>query len=167
MNKTQIRQLKSHYGARWRVYRHNQKHSVKQLLLEEKFVVDNVLPGPVFAKNCLGEIYQHVLDIQTQYQCPTNTVLLINNLEFKYKTVNELVDIVCDNKQHVVNAGRIIVTFSLFFIIYDRLNEPVDNLIDQFVRKFKTRNLVCHKKYANTLLDNGVGQIFLSLDRCD
>jgi hypothetical protein len=164
MTKTQIRQLKSHYGSRWRVYRHNQKHHDKKLFLEEKFVVDNVLPGPVLAKDCLGEIYQHVLNVQTQCQGLTKTILLINNPEFKYKTVNELVDIVCANKKDIDRPGRIIVTFSLFFVIYDRLNNSVETLVEQLVEQFKTKDLVCHKKYVNTSLANGVGQIFLSLD---
>ena len=166
MNKTQIRILKSHYGPRWHLYRHNYKNKDKKLFLEEKFIISNTLPGLVFAHQCLGEIYQGILDVHTHYQTSVSTVLLINNVEFKYKTVNELVSIVADYKKCLVPNGRIIVTLSMAFLKYDRLNISVDSLCNQLIESFNEQKLSCHKHYINikNTATSGVGQIFLSLD---
>ena len=166
MTKTQIRILKSHYGTRWELYRYNSKNKDKKLLLEEKFIISNSLPGPVFAHQCLGEIYQDILDVHTHYHAPVPTVLLVNNVEFKYKTIDELVLMVADYKKYLVPAGRIIVTLSVTYLKYDRLNISVVSLCNHLIEAFKKQNLVCHKHYVNikNTAISGVGQLFLSLD---
>tara|TARA_R110000868_G_scaffold408966_1_gene693531 strand:- start:827 stop:1333 length:507 start_codon:yes stop_codon:yes gene_type:complete len=165
MTKAQVRILKSHYGPRWHLYRYNSKNTNKKLLLEEKFIINNTLPGPVFAHKCLGEIYQGILDVHTQYYAPVPTVLLINNVEFKYKTIDELITMIADYKKYLVPNGRIIVTFSLSCIKYDRLNISVDSLCDWAINLFKKQQLACHKHYVNIKNStHGIGQIFLSLD---
>jgi hypothetical protein len=165
MTKTQIRLLKSHYGPRWHLYRHNSKHANKKLLLEEKFIINNALPGPVFAHQCLGEIYQGILDVHTHGHTPVSTVLLINNIEFKYKTIDELVPMVADYKKYLVLNGRIIVTLDLTYLKYDRLNTSIDSLRDCTINSFKKQQLVCGQHYVNIKNSTqGLGHIFLSLD---
>lgn len=165
MTKTQIRILKLHYGPRWHLYRHNSKNANKKLLLEEKFIINNTLPGPVFAYQCLGEIYQGILDVHTHYQAPVSTVLLINNIEFKYKTIDELVPMIADYKKYLRPNGRIIVALDIRYLKYDRLNMSVDSLCDCAIDSFEELQLVCHQHYVNIKNSTyGMGHIFLSLD---
>lgn len=134
------------------------------MLLEEKFVLNNTLPGPVYAHECLGEIYSGMLDVSTRFESPVNTVLMINNIEFKYKTLDQLVEIISCSAQYLNKKGRVVVTLSLCFLIYDRLNVTADSLVDQLVDQLKSCNFECAKRYINTASTSGVGQIFLSLD---
>ena len=167
MTKTQIRILKSHYGPRWHLYRHNLKNKNKKLLLGEKFIINNVLPGPVFAHQCLGEIYQGILDVHTNYHTPVSTILLINNVEFKYKTVYELVSMIADYKKYLIPNGRIIVTLNIVFLKYDRLNISVISLCNQLIESFIKQKLFCNRHFVNIKNGDGLGHILLSLNYYD
>jgi hypothetical protein len=167
MTKTQIRILKSHYGSRWHLYRHNRKNKEKKLLLGEKFIINNVLPGPVLAHQCLGEIYQGILDVHTDFCAPVSTVLLINNVEFKYKTVDELVSLIADYKKYLKSEGRIIVTLDITCLRYDRLNISLTSLCNQLIESFIRQKFSCNKHLVDTKNVNGLGHLLLSLTHHD
>lgn len=143
MNKFIIRHLKNHYQARWAVLRHNQKNSEKILLINDLFVLKNLLPGTTLCYNCLGELYQDIIpDLLTTVDQHCNNLVLINNIKFKYKTLNQIsdyVDTLCD--QALLPKGRVILSFDHRFLIYNRVGQSVDSLISNWtgsLKKYKT-----------------------------
>jgi hypothetical protein len=163
MNKTQVRNLKNHYGSRWTAYRHNQKNQDKILLLEDRFVVSNCLPGAILAVDCLGEVYQIILDVDTvSTGRKYNTILMLNNIKFKYLTLPALVELI--NLQ-AGTAKRLIININLMFLIYDRVNQSIDNVSKYIIQHLIDFNLV--KQIYNLNFNYGFGQLFLVLDRND
>jgi len=162
MNKTSIRELKSHYGARWTELRHYQKTNEHVLCLENQFVIKETLPGPVLAINCLGEVYQGILDVDLAPTRQYNTLLLINNIEFKYCTVESLVALI---KQYSNGIPRVIVNFSFSFLIYNRLLFTPDTVIDQIEKQLADQYRIKKKLLLTSIANHGFGHAFLSLDQ--
>ena len=142
MHKTRIRVLKSHYLERWAVMRHNQKTQQKILLLQDQFVIKNLLPGNTLCHNCLGEMYQDIIpNLSTTAYSKYNNLVLINNIEFKYKTLDKLTDYLEElSDQLLLPNSRVILSFEHRFLIYDRVGISVQSLFDNWtngLQKFK------------------------------
>lgn len=161
MKKHQARELKSHFGARWAELRHLHKTGEHVLCYENKYILNHVLPGPVLALDCLGELYQGILDIDTQPKRSYETLLLINNIQFKYLTVAELADTIA---QYRHMARRIIVNFNFNFLIYDRLSEVPKNIPDQLEKLLHKHFSLKSLFLGGGLLNYGYGNTFLVLD---
>lgn len=167
MRKTQIRALKSHYLSRWAVLRHNQKHSQKLLLLQDQFVLKNLLPGHTLCYNCLGEMYETIIpNLSTTADKKYNNLILINNLEFKYKTPDQLRVFLEELSEKVLLPNsRVILSFDLRFLIYDRVGLSVDSLINNWLADLKKFKLVS-KILSLGKTPPGYGDYFFCLDRC-
>lgn len=164
MTKTQIRNLKSHYLARWTVMRHNQKNNNnnKILLLEDQFVLKNLLPGSTLCYNCLGEIYNGIIDLTGSIKY--YNLVLINNLEFKYKTVGQINAWLQElAKNLLVTGGRIILSIEHRFLIYNRVNISVETLLSSWFDDFENIKVL---KTVNLLgkTNPGYGDYFFSLE---
>jgi hypothetical protein len=132
------------------------------LCLENKFILSATLPGPVLALDCLGEVYQGIIDIDTDNVRNYNTMLLVNNMVFKYKTVEQLADLILQCKSI---AHRLIVNFNSALLIYDRLALTPAQVVDRLEHSVD-KDFVTHKKVVlNTIPNHGFGNVFLSLDR--
>jgi hypothetical protein len=164
MNKLEIRTYKSHFGTRWTEFKHNRKNKDKILLLENKFVFSNLIAGPVLAIDCLGETYQGIIDVDTkQHREHYKNLLLINNIEFKYKTLTELADILYGYSKI---ADRLIVNFSSVFVIYNRLNQTPQTLLGSLEELLISKKLVMRYKFFTIQSKNfGFGNVFLALDQ--
>jgi len=162
MNKADIRALKSHYGVRWAELRHYQKTNEHVLCLENQFIIKEALPGPVLAIDCLGEVYQGILDVDIVPTRQYNTLLLINNIEFKYRTVESLVDLI---KQYSNGIPRVIVNFSFSFLIYNRLSVTPDTVITQIEKQLADQYRIRKKLLFTGITNYGFGHAFLSLDQ--
>lgn len=160
-NKQQIRTLKNHYGTRWTAYHYNRKNKDKILTFEDRFIISNCLPGPVLAKSCLGEVYLGILDIDTVTKNKKyNTTLMLNNIEFKYRTLLDLVNYI---NLCAVRSKRLILNINLMFLIYDRVNQSVDSVIRYILQHLLNFTLV--KQLYNLNCNFGFGQLFLVLDQ--
>jgi len=162
MLKTQIRILKSHYLARWAVMRHNQKNKHKVLLLEDQFVIKNLLPGTTLCYNCLGEAYQDIIDLRTDKKY--NNLVLVNNLEFKYKTVNQInlwLQELANN--FLLPGGRIIFSIEHRFLIYNRVEISVATLLSTWFNNVKCFHVL---KFVNLLgkTNPGYGDYFFCIE---
>jgi hypothetical protein len=162
MLKEQIRTLKSHYLARWAVMRHNQKNKNKVLLLEDQFVIKNLLSGTTLCYNCLGEAYQGIIDLGSNKKY--NNLVLINNLEFKYKTVDQInlwLQELADD--WLLPGGRIIFSVEHKFLIYNRIEISVDTLLSTW---FINVNHVTVLKSVNLLgkTNPGYGDYFFCIE---
>ena len=164
MNKNQIRQLKSHFGVRWAELRHWQKTSQHVLCFENKFILSQIHPGPAIAPDCLGEVYQGLIDVDTTVKRSYNTVLLINNLAFKYKTVDQLAKLIVNFKSI---GKRIVVNFNFHFLIYDRLKYTPAQLLYQLEQLLCCDFTISKKILFRKITNHGFGNVFISLDRVD
>lgn len=162
MNKTVVRTLKSHYGVRWTEWRHYQKTNDHVLCLENQFIIKEALPGPVLAIDCLGEVYQGILDVDTVPSRQYNTLLLINNIEFKYRTVESLVELI---KQYGNSIPRVIVNFSFSFLIYNRLSIAPNTVVNEIEKQLADQYHVRKKLLLTSIANYGFGHVFLSLDQ--
>jgi hypothetical protein len=138
MNKSTVRQLKSHYLDRWAVMKHNVRNQNKILLIEDAYVVRNLLPGRTLILNCLGEIFNGIINdltIQRPHGLYQN-IVMINNLEFKYLNPTELYDkikLVAD--QHLHPSGQIFCTCNHRYLKYDRVNQPIEFAFNAWQQK--------------------------------
>lgn len=167
MHKNQIRTLKSHYQTRWAVLRHNQKHVQKLLLIHDQFVLKNLLPGNTLCYNCLGEMYKTIIsNLSTTADKKYDNLVLINNIEFKYKTVAQLTVLLEElSENFLLPNGRVILSFEHRFLIYDRVGVSVDLLFNNWLEgltKFKlvSKILLLGKSQP------GCGDYFFCLDYC-
>lgn len=132
-----IRYFKNHYQSRWAVMRHNQKNKQKILLINDKFVLKNLVPGTTLCYNCLGEMYIGIID--NMYTLPTeqnyNNVVLINNIEFKNKTADQLVNLVTTLSSNLMSGGRLILSVEQKYLKYDRVHISRGQLLSEFVTK--------------------------------
>ena len=149
MNKFYVRQLKSHYMERWAILRHNQKNVEKKLLLNDLFVLKNLLPGHTLCHNCLGDLYEGIIpNLSTNADQYCNNLVLINNIEFKYQTLDQIAKYITTlSMQTLLPGGRIIFSFEHRFLIYNRVNESIDSLLRNWVL-----SLVNFKPIATLLL---------------
>jgi len=144
MNKSKIRELKSHYQERWAVLRHNQKNQQKILLTSDLFVIKNLLPGSTLCYNCLGDVYQTIIpNLSTAIDSKYNNLVLINNVEFKYKTLDEISKYIEKlSDQVLLSNGRVILSFEHRFLIYDRVGLSVQSLFSNWLKSLQKFNPV-------------------------
>jgi hypothetical protein len=162
MTKLQIRRLKSHYLSRWAVMRHNQKNQKKILVLEDQFVLKNLISGSTLCYNCLGEIYQGMIELSPGDKY--DNLVLINNIEFINLTVdqtNAWIENLAD--QFLKPGGRIIISLEHKFIIYNRIEMSVNTLISTWFINSTRLKLI---KFLNLLgkTNPGYGDYFFCVD---
>ena len=166
MPKDQIRRLKSHYLSRWAVLRHNQKHDQKIVLLEDNFVLKNLLSGHTLCVDCLGEMYHGIIpNLSTVADDKKyNNLVLINNISFKYKTTEQIFSYVDDLASKVLMpGGRVILSFDHQFLIYNRIEVSVSTMLAscaQYMTNFKVHKMLNLLNKAQP----GYGNYFFCLD---
>ena len=142
--------------------KHNQKNKDKILLLEDQFVIKNLLPGATLCYNCLGEAYNDIIDLRSDKKY--NNLVLINNLEFKYKTVDQInlwLHELADDL--LFPGGRIIFSIEHRFLIYNRLEISVATLLSTWFHNVKQVKVV---KSVNLLgkTNPGYGDYFFCIE---
>jgi hypothetical protein len=158
--------LKSHYQSRWALLRHNQKNIQKILLLDDQIVLKNLLSGDTLCYNCLGDIYNGIvanlsLDIaDKKYQ----NVVLINNTEFKYKTLDQIAEYITDlaNRALLPN-GRLIISFQHQFLIYNRVELGITHLLKSWACDLDNFSTVMHVNRLGKA-SPGYGDYFFCFD---
>ena len=165
-NRLEIRKLKSHFRLRWYLYRHNLRYSNdKLLMLDDKFILKNIIPGPVQAVDCLSDVYKDILPMASTGQ-PVSNVLIINPLSFLYSSPDDIVNKVVSNTANLVRPGRLIVNLNMLSIIYDRLNVSRETLCQIIITGIQAQGFVLVDR-LNRFSDftHGYGHLFLSFDR--
>ena len=89
-------------------------------------------------------MYQNIIDqISTVPDGKYQNLILINNYELKYRTLEEMHCLIAELcHKHLSPGGRLIVSFEQRFIIYDRINISVQTFLNKFVQKFQDFKLV-------------------------
>lgn len=132
-------------------------------MLEEKFVLNNVVSGTVLAHDGLGALYQGILPMTDIG--PADNLLIINPLSFSYQSLDSIVDQIVVALPKLRVDGRMILNIDLFFVIYDRINVSIDSLTQQFITKLQCHDMVVQSKLLLKQTPPGYGQLFLSFDR--
>jgi hypothetical protein len=117
--------------------RHNQKKSNKILLIADKFVLNNIKPGTTLCFNCLGDMYFDIIEnVHVSPHGLYDNLVLINNVEFKYKTVDELCGYINQlASKSLAPSGRIVFSFEHKYLIYDRMSQSVDFMLSTVANK--------------------------------
>ena len=164
MTKFQARFLKSHYQSRWTVLRHNQKNNDKILLFNDQFVLKNLTPGKTLAYNCLGDMYHDIipnLSLTAGHDRVYNNLVLINNTEFKYKTLEQISEFVENLAEStLLRDSRIILSFEHRFLVYNRVEVSVNSMLANWPGQFKQRQMLNLLRKTQP----GYGDYFFCLD---
>lgn len=142
--------------------RHNQKNQKKILVLEDQFVLKNLISGSTLCYNCLGEIYQGMIDLSPIEKY--SNLVLINNIEFINLTVDQTNSWIQDLADRFLKpGGRIIISLEHKFIIYNRVEISVNTLVSTW---FKNSNRLKLIKFLNLLgkTNPGYGDYFFCID---
>ena len=165
MIKDRIRVLKNHYSARWAVLKHNRKNIDKILLIDDKIILSNLKTGNVCFYRCIGELYQGIVDSYTNFENqPYDNLVFINNLEFKYSTIEQIQEKTFLHLDKLKTQGRLILSIDCRFLIFDRTTTTIDRLINQWVNCLLEVKLI---KYINLINKNtqGFGNLLLVFEK--
>jgi hypothetical protein len=95
-----------------------------------------------------------------------NNLVLVNNIEFKYKTVAQLTSLLEElSENFLLPNSRVILSFEHRFLIYDRVGISVDSLFNNWLAgltKFKLVSKILLLGKAQP----GYGDYFFCLDYC-
>jgi len=167
MNKLKIRYYKNHYGQRWSVLRYNQKHRDKVLLVEDKITLSYIdtEKSSCFV-DCLGDTYKHLPGVSIDLDRRYDNLIFINNIEFKYSDVQQLVNKLKKYIKFLNTGGTMVVWLDIYYLIFDRVNHTVDDLANQFIECSKDIGLI-NKKYINLVnkSDRGFGNLFFVFNK--
>jgi hypothetical protein len=142
--------------------RHNQKNQNKIIALEDQFVLKNLIQGSTICYNCLGELYAGIINLDSSDRY--NNLILINNLEFKYKTVDEInswVNTIASKL--LLPNGRIIMSVDHKFLLYNRVGIAVNTLVDTWFSKWTDFKVVKSLALLSKTTP-GYGDYFFCLD---
>ena len=166
MTKSQVRKLKSHYLSRWAMMRLNQKQDQKVLLITDQFVLKNIIGDSTLCLDCLGDMYRDIIvNLSTSMDGKKyNNLVLINNIEFKYKTLDQIANYIDELASKVLLPnGRIILSFAHQFLIYNRVDIAIDTLLDLWTQRLK--NFKLHRMLnLRSKSQPGYGDYFFCLD---
>lgn len=139
MQKTKIRQFKTHYGDRWRS---------SSPSLHEKAVMSMLLPGCSLTFECANmSVPNLVLDQPGCY----NNVIALNLLKFKYKTLQELADQVRELQKQTLYNGRIFVSFNFQFVNFNRLRLDFSVALQEWINDLAQHKIVLIKNFSKNL----------------
>ena len=84
MQKTLVRSLKSHYGYRWKILRHNQKNSDKIGSIHDAVIKKYLVAGSTLAIDYIGHQYQTIIPNLTVDQPGMyDNLLVLNPIKLK------------------------------------------------------------------------------------
>jgi hypothetical protein len=133
MQKSKIRQLKTHYGDRWRGSSQS---------LHEKAVLRMLLPGTSLTFDCASMCVPNlVVDQPGRY----NNVLALNLLKSKYKTLQELADQVRELQKQTLYNGYIFVSFNFQWVNFNRLREDFSVALQKWINDLAQHKIVLVK----------------------
>jgi hypothetical protein len=141
MQKDLIRNLKNHYGPRWRC---NESDVYSQAILSM------LLPGNTLILEC-DRSYPQRLNLSTSKSGPYHNVLALNPMQFKYQTLNQLSKNLLDLQQQTSKSGRIFASFNFQFVNFNRLQQDFSQALEIWINDLSQHNLVLVKNFTKKL----------------
>ena len=166
MQKLILRNYIGHYDYRWTLLKHNTKHQdIKKVSVHDKVILSHINPGTTFAQDIGGLQYLGIIDDLTVTDHPLditigtqrkyyNNVLMLNSPGLKYKSLDEIKDLIVAQSKKLSTKGKIFVGFNYQFVNMNRLTQSYFNEIDRWISLLDSSNLQLNlkvlKKIPNT-----------------
>ena len=140
MQKNLIRSLKSNYGYRWEILRHNQKHTEKIGSIHDAVILQYLVPGSTLAFEFVAYQYKGIIpDLVIDQPGVYDNVLMLNTLATRYKSLSELREIVIKAAQQC--RHRLIVGFNFQFIKFNRLRDNFYTELQIWINQLATYDI--------------------------
>lgn len=144
MQKNLVRSLKSHYGYRWEILRHNQKHAEKIRSIHDAVIMHYLVPGSTLALEFVGYQYQGLIpDLAVDQPGVYDNVLMLNTIPMKYHSLPELGEIVIQTAQQCKH--RLIVGFNFQFTKFNRLRDDFYVGLQTWINQLATHDIMLVK----------------------
>jgi hypothetical protein len=141
MQKNLIRDLKSHYGSRWKC---------KNSTVHSRVILQMLCPGKTLAIDC-KIVYPKIelLDVdQTgQYQ----NVLALNPLRFKYKTLQQIQDQIILLQEQTCFRGKMFVSFNFQFVNFNRLRQNFYLELENWINELSKQKILLIKNFTKNV----------------
>ena len=149
MQKNLVRNLKSHYGYRWQILRHNQKNKNKIGSIHDAVVKQYLLPGTTLAIDYIGYQYQDIIpDLYVDQLGMYDNIIMLNSIELKYKTLDELVYQIQQRSQR---CRRMIVGFNFQFLQFNRLKYNFNHEVETWINQLEKENILLAKNLTGDI----------------
>ena len=140
MQKNLIRSLKSNYGYRWEILRHNQKHTEKIGSVHDAVILHYIVPGSTLAFEFVSHQYQGIIpNLAIDQPGIYDNVLMLNTLSTRYQSLPELREIVIKAAQQC--RHRLIVGFNFQFIKFNRLRDNFYTELQIWINQLATHDI--------------------------
>lgn len=170
MQKQLIREIKSHYGYRWNLLKHNRRQSNHKLItLHDKVIINSITSGPTLIMDVIGLQYQDLISslsihndaVKEKYK----NILLINNIVFKYKTLDSIANYVLGiTDQFLDKSGVVIVGFNYQFIKFNRLKYNFSDALGYWLTKLTQKGFTLRWQYTKISKTTPYGDCFFIFD---
>jgi len=138
MQKDKIRLLKVHYGNRWRN---------RDLTLHDRVILKMLIPGTSLGFDCMARP-DIVPNLKISAEGKYNNVLALNLPVFKYKTLDQLANLVLQLQKQTLLHGRIFVSFNFQFVNFNRLRDDFFENLSIWINYLQTCNLILIKNFT-------------------
>jgi hypothetical protein len=140
MQKNLIRSLKSNYGYRWQILRHNQKHTEKIGSVHDAVILKYLVPGSTLAFDYVSHQYQGIIpELAIDQPGVYDNVLMLNTLATRYQSLPELREIVIKTAQQC--RRRLIVGFNFQFVQFNRLRDDFYVELQTWINQLATHDI--------------------------
>ena len=144
MQKNLVRSLKRHYGYRWEILRHNQKHMEKIGSVHDAAIMRYLMPESTLALEFVGHQYQGLIpNLAVDQPGVYDNVLMLNTMSMKYHSLSELGEMVIKAAQQC--RHRLIVGFNFQFIKFNRLRDDFYIELQTWIKELATHNIILIK----------------------
>jgi hypothetical protein len=144
MQKSLVRELKSHYGYRWQILRHNQKNIDKIGSVHDAALKNYLVPGSTLAIDYIGNQYRDIVpDLYIDQPGVYDNLLLLNSIRFKYKSLDEIAQQIQKLSQQC--RCRMIVGFNFQFLQFNRLKYNFDHEVKLWINQLEKYHILLVK----------------------
>jgi hypothetical protein len=141
MQKNQIRSLKSHYGDRWR-------NTIPSL--HDRVILKMLIPGTSLGFDCVANV-SIIPNLKISDNGMFNNIIAMNLPNFKYKTLDQLADIILEFQKQTLPHGRIFVSFNFQFVNFNRLKDNFYESLEIWINFLQKCNLQLVKNFTKEL----------------
>lgn len=130
--------------------RHNQKHSEKHGSPHDVMIMRYLQPGTTLALDCIGYQYQGLIpDLSVDQAGTYDNVLLLNTMNLKYLSLDELHTVVVETAQQC--KQRLVVSFNFQFVQFNRLKFNFTECIENWINQLANQNIVLFKNLSTNV----------------
>ena len=154
MQKNLVRKLKSHYGYRWQILRHNQKNTGKIGSIYDAVLKKYLVPGTTLAIDYIGYQYQDIIpNLYVDQPGMYDNLLMLNSMSLKYRSLDEIADQIQKSSRQC--RHRMIVGFNFQFLQFNRLKYNFNQAIVLWINQLEKDNILLVKNLTGDVPRTG------------